>query len=262
LQVLQDQEFQRLGGKDTIKVDVRVIAATHRDLERAIADGHFREDLFYRLNVINLKLPPLRERQEDIQPMAEFLLRKHTQNGTMPLQLPSSLKDLFQHYHWPGNVRELENVVRKFLVLRDSRMIEQDLRAKLQRKALNGHNGVAAAVAMPLEPTVAAPPSAAPVGDLTPMNGTAPVLEQVAREKREAERLAIIAALKATNWNRKQAALMLQIDYKALLYKMNRLSIKKEKATARAMPARAEAAVASGQQASGHNGTAVVRVLG
>ncbi len=81
LQVLQDQEFQRLGGKDTIKVDVRVIAATHRDLEKAIAESNFREDLFYRLNVINIRVPPLRERQEDIIPLAEFLVRKHTASG-------------------------------------------------------------------------------------------------------------------------------------------------------------------------------------
>ena len=81
LQVLQDHEFQRIGGKETIKVDVRVMAATHRDLEQAICDRTFREDLYYRLNVINLLLPPLRERKEDIVPLAEFLLKKHTVAG-------------------------------------------------------------------------------------------------------------------------------------------------------------------------------------
>ena len=81
LQVLQDQEFQRLGGKDTIRVDVRVIAATHRDLEKAIAENSFREDLYYRLNVINVRVPPLRERKEDIIPMAEFLIRKRGAPG-------------------------------------------------------------------------------------------------------------------------------------------------------------------------------------
>ena len=81
LQVLQDHEFQRIGGKDTIKVDVRVMAATHRDLETAIADRTFREDLYYRLNVINIHIPPLRERKEDILPMAEFLMHKHSTSG-------------------------------------------------------------------------------------------------------------------------------------------------------------------------------------
>jgi len=204
LQVLQDQEFQRLGGRDTIKVDVRVIAATHRDLDKAIADGSFREDLYYRLNVITLRVPPLRERREDIVPLAEFLLRKHTPAGALPLQIPSSLEALFEDYHWPGNVRELENMVRKYLVLQDARSIEQELRQKLSRVPVIANGSIHTA-----------PPA------------TATALEQVARANRSAERAAIVDALQFTHWNRKQAALLLQIDYKALLYKMNRLSIGK-----------------------------------
>jgi two-component system response regulator AtoC len=240
LQVLQDQEFQRLGGKDTIKVDVRVIAATHRDLEKAIAEKNFREDLYYRLNVINIRVPPLRERKEDILPLSEFLVRKHTAPGTPAVQIPPALKELFLHYHWPGNVRELENMIRKFLVLRESRSIEQELRHKLQRAPVNG---------FPLAGTAPAgdpPPVNIPVvplnGDLTSApSGVAPVLEQVARANREAERAAIIGALRSTNWNRKQASALLQIDYKALLYKMKRLSIKKEKAAPQPIQVRVEA---------------------
>jgi two-component system response regulator AtoC len=266
LQVLQDQEFQRLGGKDTIKVDVRVIAATHRDLEKAIADGNFREDLYYRLNVINLQVPPLRERLEDIAPLAEFLMRKHTTSGVLALQIPPSLKDLFQRYRWPGNVRELENIVRKFLVLRDSRLIELDLLQKIQRTSGNGHSthapamaaaAAAGAPALPLAQLDGDPAAAAP--------GVGPVLEQVAKAKQEAERSAIIGALKSTNWNRKQAALLLQIDYKAMLYKMNRLSIKKEKASPRSIPARPEtpSVAAAPQPASPHPPErAFVRALG
>ena len=135
LQVLQDQEFQRLGGKDTIRVDVRIIAATHRDLEKAILENAFREDLYYRLNVINVRVPPLRERKEDILPMAEFLLRKHTAAGAVLAPLPPSLRELFLNYHWPGNIRELENVIRKFFVLRDPRLIEEDLGSKIERRS-------------------------------------------------------------------------------------------------------------------------------
>jgi two-component system response regulator AtoC len=249
LQVLQDQEFQRLGGKDTIKVDVRVIAATHCDLEKAIADGRFREDLYYRLNVINLRVPALRERLEDIVPLAEFLLRKHTPAGALTLHLSPALKELLQQYHWPGNVRELENVIRKFLVLRDTRMVEQDLRGKLQRPLVNGHSSAPAALANGVESTLAtiAPQNGNSAGA---PSGSAPVLEQVARDMREAERLAIVSALKSTNWNRKQAALLLQIDYKALLYKMSRLSIKKEKAAPRALPTHTEPYSAPTQMAS------------
>lgn len=229
LQVLQDHEFQRLGGKDTIKVDVRVIAATHCDLEKAIADNHFREDLFYRLNVINIRVPPLRERKEDIIPLAEFLLKKHGAQGAPPVPLPSALKELFLYYQWPGNVRELENIVRKFLVLRDARSIELEFRQKLQRRTSEGapaaaSTGVGEGLSVDI-PVVPLNGDAA----ATPSSG-APVLEQVARATREAERAAIIGALKSTNWNRKQASLLLQIDYKALLYKMKRLSIKKEPA--------------------------------
>ena len=250
LQVLQDQEFQRLGGKETIKVDVRVIAATHCDLEKAIAQGNFREDLFYRLNVINLRVPPLRERSEDIVPLADFLLRKHTPPGAPPLQIPAALKDLFQRYRWPGNVRELENVVRKFLVLRDPGLIEQDLRQKIQLRPLNGHNSMPVPIAAAEIPPAAAP-LALPNCDLpAAVPGFSPVLEQVARAKREAERSAIVSALQSTNWNRKQAALLLQIDYKALLYKMGRLSIKKEKNTSRTIALRSEPVPAPAHPAS------------
>jgi len=248
LQVLQDQEFQRLGGKYTIKVDVRVIAATHRNLEKAIAGGTFREDLYYRLNVINLRIPPLRERREDIAPMAEFLLRKHTPPNAPAFPIPPGLKELFQQYHWPGNVRELENMIRKFLVLRDARLIEQDLRQKLQVPAVNGSGATAAASPPAAEIAVASSSVAPPNGGFGgALPGAGPVLEQVARANREAERSAIVGALRSTNWNRKQAALLLQIEYKALLYKMKRLAIKKEKGTSRSMHARTEMPPASAQ---------------
>src|SRR5262245_41186151 len=134
LQVLQDREFQRIGGKETIKVDVRVISATHRDLEKAIIDGTFREDLYYRLNVINLVLPPLCERREDLVPLAEYLLKKYETPG-QPVALTRDLRHAMVTYQWPGNVRELENVMRKLTVLRNPDMIAQELMAKATRKS-------------------------------------------------------------------------------------------------------------------------------
>jgi two-component system response regulator AtoC len=240
LQVLQDREFQRLGGKDTIRVDVRIIAATHRDLEKAIAENTFREDLYYRLNVLDIHVPPLRERMEDITALSEFLVRKHSAPGTTAVQISPALRELFLNYQWPGNVRELENMVRKLIVLRDAGSIEQELRQKMQRRPVNGSGH--AGVVPTHEPPSVGIPAAAPAGDLdSRLHEAAPVLEQVERAKRDAERAAIVGALRATNWNRRQASLLLRIDYKALLYKMNRLSIKKEKPdTARAEAASAQ----------------------
>jgi two-component system response regulator AtoC len=169
---------------------------------------------------------------------------------TVPI--PPSLKDLFLHYQWPGNVRELENMIRKFLVFGEARPIEQELRQKLQRKPVNG--STLAGPAMVGETPQAGYPAIPPNGDLTNAPRTAPVLEQVASAKRDAERTAIVSALKSTNWNRKQASLLLQIDYKALLYKMNRLSIKKEKAAPPLIPARIEAPLAAAQSLPAYSG--------
>src|SRR5450432_54439 len=113
LQVLQDREFQRIGGRETVKVDVRVMAATHCDLEAAIGEHSFREDLYYRLNVINLVLPPLRERPEDILPLAEFLMAKHCPPGVPIPAIAPELANAMLAYGWPGNVRQLENMVRR-----------------------------------------------------------------------------------------------------------------------------------------------------
>jgi two-component system response regulator AtoC len=215
LQVLQDQEFQRLGGKETIKVDVRVIAATHCDLETAIVEGRFREDLYYRLNVVTVRIPALRERQDEIVPMAEFLMKKHVQPGVAPPVITPALRQALVAHSWPGNIRELENLMRKYLVIRDPEMIIQDLRSRTLRRAAPATppsqiRAVAAAAAVTRH--AEEPPST-------------PILKQVNQAKEQAETDAILAALSSTRWNRKQAAQLLNIDYKALLYKMKKLSI-------------------------------------
>lgn len=202
LQVLQDHEFHRLGGKDVIRVDVRIIAATHQDLEQSIGENTFRKDLYYRLNVISLRLPALRERRDDIPQLAEFLLRKHATPGSS-VSITPALREAFVAYDWPGNIRELENAVRKLLILRDPDFIARDLKERMNR------NRTLATID-------------------TRASGSGPdktILEQVTKAKDDAEKTAIIAALDSTYWNRKKAALLLKIDYKALLYKMKKLGI-------------------------------------
>jgi two-component system, NtrC family, response regulator AtoC len=206
LQVLQDHEFQRLGGKETVRVDVRVIAATHNDLEKAIAAGKFRQDLYYRLNVVALYVPPLRDRKDDIIPLTKALLEKHAPGDGARIEITPQLQQAFLVHDWPGNVRELENVIRKLVVLRDQALIARDLTERAARRSLT---------------TV---PSLAP-SSMETVQVSAPILEQVRRAKHQAETEAILAALSSTQWNRKKAAGLLKIDYKALLYKMKKLGI-------------------------------------
>jgi two-component system, NtrC family, response regulator AtoC len=212
LQVLQDQTFQHLGGKDTIRVDVRILAATHRNLERAIADGTFREDLYYRLNVVSLPVPALRERKDQIIPLAKAMLRKHsTPNGESP-PLPEDLQHAMTNYDWPGNVRELESFIRKYLILGSPASAARELRSKtLTRSMLPG-------LAVLPQSLAVLPQKGAIVADGS-------TLEWVGRAKEQAETETILFALETTRWNRKEAASLLGIEYKALLYKMKKLSI-------------------------------------
>jgi len=128
LRVMQEREFMRLGGMETIKVDVRIIAATNCDLRQMVEDGRFREDLFYRLHVININLPPLRERKDDIPYLAQHFLEKFgAENNRSDLELTPEALDLMMDYDWPGNVRELENVMERAVVLSSSQRIGPEL---------------------------------------------------------------------------------------------------------------------------------------
>jgi two-component system response regulator AtoC len=207
LQVLQDHEFRRIGGKEVIRVNVRIIAATHRNLEQAIAAGQFREDLYYRLNVVSVQIPALRHSKEKIVACAEFLLKKHARPGAIFPPITRSLAEAMLAHDWPGNIRELENIMRRLLVYSDPEMVAQDLRFKARMRTM--------ATALPgaaVKPAATVAPSA-------------PALEEVNRARQQAETQVILDALQTTKWNRKEAAALLKIDYKALLYKMKKLNI-------------------------------------
>ena len=130
LQVLQDEEFFRVGGKKSVRVDSRVVVATNRDLEKEIALGNFREDLYYRLNVVAIRLPPLRERREDVVPLTDHFLKKYGRQYISGIsELPTEVLQAFADYDWPGNVRELENMVRRLCVLKDPTLVLDELNA-------------------------------------------------------------------------------------------------------------------------------------
>jgi two-component system response regulator AtoC len=208
LQVLQDGEFSRLGGESDVRVNTRVIAATNRNLEEAVADGSFREDLYYRLNVVTIHIPPLRERLDGVPLLVDHFLRKNNEQYNKDLQaLTPETMDVFMKYNWPGNVRELENMVRRMVVLGSESTVLEEI-------SLRGNTPIRGEApeesALDVD-TVGVDFSKGETIDLKAISRRA---AQVA-EKRVIERV-----LQQTRWNRKEAAEKLQISYKALLYKM------------------------------------------
>lgn len=126
LRVIQEEAFIRLGGTTTVQVDVRILSATNQDLQKMIDEGRFRQDLFYRINVINIELPPLRDRQEDIADLVHYFIRKHTPEGQPSKKFKKGLVPFLESYHWPGNIRQLENSVERAIVLEDGDELTTD----------------------------------------------------------------------------------------------------------------------------------------
>jgi two-component system response regulator AtoC len=239
LQVLQDREFLRLGSKEVSKVDVRVMAATHRDLQGAIVEGVFREDLYYRLNVVDIHIPPLRERVDEILRLAEFFVHLHATPNEPRIEIPPVLRRALLEYRWPGNVRELENVMRKYLVLRNAEALASDLLRQSSKRALSaGQRPAAPAGPANKAREIAAGPELVPHSNSDRSHSSGSdfsVLNEVDSAHKAAEADAIVAALNGCLWNRKQAAVLLNVDYKALLYKMKKLGIGERKASTAAV---------------------------
>ena len=234
LQVLQDEEFFRVGGKRSVKVDARVVVATNRELDREINAGNFREDLYYRLNVVSIRLAPLRERKEDIVPLVDYFLKyygRRYKNG-LPELSPEVLR-AFVHYDWPGNVRELENMVRRLVVLRDPVLALDELTAGGRYAQPNGNAANTSVQAKPAGGVSPRHESAQPAYYSIPFSVPQPPpppprvpetelsLKEIGkRAAMLAEREAILAMLQRTAWNKRKAATKLRISYKALLYKI------------------------------------------
>src|SRR5256884_709777 len=203
LHVLQDGEFSRVGGEKIIDTDVRLIAATNRDLEASMRAHQFREDLYYRLNVIEIRIPPLRERREEVPGLVDFFLKKFNAQYGRAVDVPSDTMRVFVDYHWPGNIRELENAVKRVVVLGTARPVHTEIVGNIN-------------------PGPRATTPGVPVTTASIVTPDAPIsLKEIARQAaREAERVAIKEVLDRVHWNRAKAARLLQISYKALLYKI------------------------------------------
>lgn len=198
LHVLQDNEFSRLGGKRPVRVNIRVLAATNRKLKEAVLKGEFRNDLYFRLNVIKVEIPPLRDRREDIPLLCNYFLDKYRERYQSTVQqLPRELLEAFMHYDWPGNIRQLENVIKRYLILPDAEILSE-----LRMGA----------------------PETAPVQAPTRLS-----LKEVAGHAAElAEKEVVLRMLEETGWNRKESARRLHVSYKALRNKLKKWQMTRE----------------------------------
>jgi Nif-specific regulatory protein len=198
LRVLQEHEFERLGGTRTVRVDVRLIAATNRDLSAMVQAGQFREDLYYRLNVVSIEIPPLRERKDDIVPLANSFIRRFSGELKKKIDgLEAEAQKLLMRYNWPGNIRELENAIERAMLLTESRAITTD-DLRLGETPTSGGGRDHASV-------VKIPPTGIPLEDI--------------------ERHALVEALKMSNWVQKDAAELLAISPRVMNYKIKTLGI-------------------------------------
>jgi two-component system response regulator AtoC len=231
LQVLQDGEFARLGGRGDVRVDVRIVTATNRDLEAAVANSLLREDLYFRLNVVCITLPPLRQRRDEIPELTNLFMRRYCEHYNKPqLTLANDTRRLFEEYEWPGNVRELENLIKRAVVLGSDESLRRDLAEAIAGRAMRTspipllQRGLETAPAA----AVAPPPAAAPAPSPAPPPVMSGSLKDIARHAaREAERELIYRTLQQTRWNRREAAEILGISYKALLYKIKEAELDK-----------------------------------
>jgi Nif-specific regulatory protein len=209
LRVLQEHEFERLGGTRTLRVDVRLIAATNRDLSAMVQAGQFRDDLYYRLNVVSIEMPPLRERKDDIVPLANAFIRRFA--GELKKKndgLEADAQKMLMRYNWPGNIRELENAIERAILLSEGRTIHAgDLRLGEVSSPGSGRDPA---------PVVRIPPAGIPLEDI--------------------ERSALVEALKMANWVQKDAADLLSISPRVMNYKIKTLGIEFPRGRRAALP--------------------------
>jgi two-component system response regulator AtoC len=241
LHVLQDAQFTKLGSNKSINVDVRVVAATNRDLEMMMIHGEFREDLYYRLKVIEVTVPPLRERRNEISHLTGFFIDRYARRYNRPVrQLSETLAGLFQTYEWPGNIRELENMIKRIVILQDESLVVREMTRVGRPHAAyavagvgsNPNSGVvsrAPAIAEAPDEPDAADDDLLLVDDAVPPPSTGSKLADVAKSASiKAERALIEETLNSVHWNRRRAAEQLGVSYKTLLNKIKECGISRK----------------------------------
>ena len=238
LHVLQDADFTKLGSNKRIQVDVRVVAATNRDLEKMLLSGEFREDLYYRLKVIELTVPALRERRDEVPTLTDFFVARYSRKYNRPLKpISDQLRSMFLQYDWPGNIRELENMIKRVVILQDEHLVVREIERNMQRAsavAVAAPAYAVAGVAVGVGSSAAAGyasglPEAEPVEVLDeppPLEEVGGSLAAVAKAaSMKAERAAIEQTLRQVHWNRRKAAQILGVSYKTLLNKIKECGI-------------------------------------
>ncbi|HPY39012.1 MAG TPA: sigma-54 dependent transcriptional regulator [Thiolinea sp.] len=226
LRAIQERAIKPVGGLEEISVDVRILSATHKSLEHEVAAGNFRQDLYYRLNVIKLKVPPLRERQDDIELLADFFLKKIAERWQMPaIKLSTQARQMLLSYSFPGNVRELENILERASTLCEDNTIQAD---DLQLpQVTNSNSTLSTQQAASRSVLLSVPPELVnPYTTQQPMpNSTAAEASWTPHTDEDAERTMIIEALDQTRWNRTKAAELLGMSFRQLRYRIQKYEL-------------------------------------
>jgi DNA-binding NtrC family response regulator len=231
LHVLENGRFTKLGSNRELELDVRVVAATNRPLAPMIAAGQFREDLYYRLQVIEIHVPPLRERREEVLPLASAFLDEFAmRDGSRAPEMSPALQEQLLAYDWPGNVRELENVVQRYVILRDEALVLKELNSRraYRESVTNGGDPQLTTPSRGLPiPPLSVPVAAPTEAPIVPKDSES-LPDLVRRTTDRVEREMIAHALDVVRWNRRRAAQMLGVSYKTLLNKMKALGLDAE----------------------------------
>jgi two-component system response regulator AtoC len=221
LQVLQDGEFSRLGSKRDVRVDVRVVAATNKDLGQLAQSGSFREDLLYRLNVVNVHVPPLRERREEIPALLQHFLRRYSQQYGRPYRdVSARAMACLEGYAWPGNVRELENTVKRIVVLESDDWVEGELLTPPEPAPLPPDS-----MALDITPNRANGDTSGPGAGDRPSHEEEGLKAIARRAALDAEKIVLKSVLDQVRWNRVQAARRLKVSYKTLRWKIRQCGL-------------------------------------